>query len=196
MNIPIPNAPLAELHRKLEAKAGGSHAPDVRYRLLDTPLGQLLLASTERGLVRIAFEREGTDIVLQSLSEKISPRILQTPGQLDPAAYWLDAYFSGRHPQEALPLDLRLAQGYRLEVLRHLRDVAYGQRISYQHLAAETSSPRAVRAVGSACATNPLPLAIPCHRVVKSDGGLGAYLGGADAKRRLLALETEGSLPN
>lgn len=191
----IPPAPLNLLHEQLEAKSLAQRAASVYYHTVDSPVGGLLLAATKVGVVRVAFEQEGDDAVLQSLAERISPKVLRAPKALDPAVRWLERYFLGKSTGE-LPLDLRLTGGYRAEVLSHLREVPYGQRISYAALAAQTSSPRAVRAVGTACATNPLPLLIPCHRVVRSDGALGNYLGGLDAKRRLLALEVTGSLPD
>lgn len=192
---PTDPALLARLHERLESRATATDAPDVHYRTVDSPVGTLLIAATETGVARVAFEREGEDAVLQSLADRIGPRILRTPGRLDDAARWFDAYFAGAHDPFGLPLDTRLAKGFRLEVLGRLRKVPYGQRVSYAALAAATSSPNAVRAVGTACATNPLPLVIPCHRVTRSDGSVGAYLGGPETKLRLLALESTGALP-
>ena len=190
---PTDPAMLERLHRRLEDRATGL---DVHYRTVDSPVGTLLVAATEVGLARVAFEREGEDAVLQSLADRIGPRILRTPARLDAAARWFDAYFAGAHDPFGLPLDTRLARGFRLEVLDRLRAVPYGERVSYTALAARTSSPKAVRAVGTACATNPLPLVIPCHRITRSDGTVGAYLGGPETKVRLLALESTGSLPS
>ncbi len=193
---PTPPALLERLHERLESRAVGDAAPDVHYRTVDSPVGRLLVAATEAGVARVAFEREGEEAVLQSLADRIGPRILRTPKRLDDAARWFDAYFAGAHDPFGLPLDTRLARGFRLEVLDRLRQVPYGERVSYAALAARTSSPKAVRAVGTACATNPLPLVIPCHRVTRSDGSVGAYLGGPETKVRLLALETTGALPS
>jgi methylated-DNA-[protein]-cysteine S-methyltransferase len=192
---PADPALLARLHARLEDRAVGAYAPDVHYRTVDSPVGRLLVAATEAGIARVAFEREGEEAVLQSLADRIGPRILRTPARLDEAARWFDGYFAGAHDPFGLPLDTRLAKGFRLEVLGHLRAVPYGRRVSYAALAAGTSSPKAVRAVGTACATNPLPLVIPCHRVTRSDGSVGAYLGGPETKVRLLALEATGTLP-
>jgi methylated-DNA-[protein]-cysteine S-methyltransferase len=186
---------LTRLHERLESRATGADAPDVHYRTVDSPVGRLLVAATEAGIARVAFEREDEEVVLQSLADRIGPRVLRTPKRLDDAARWFDAYFAGAHEPFGLPLDTRLARGFRLEVLAHLQEVPYGQRVSYAALAARTSSPNAVRAVGTACATNPLPLVIPCHRVTRSDGSVGAYLGGPETKARLLALESTGTLP-
>jgi len=115
--------------------------------------------------------------------------VLHAPARLAPAARQLEEYFSGHRTAFDLPLDLRLSGGFRRDVLTRLREVAYGTTASYASLAAAAGSPRAVRAVGTACATNPLPVVVPCHRVVRSDGALGGYVGGAEAKRTLLTLE-------
>ncbi|MHA7268518.1 methylated-DNA--[protein]-cysteine S-methyltransferase [Arthrobacter sp. HLT1-20] len=162
---------------------------DVAYRVVDSPVGPLLLAGTVQGLVRVAFAREDHDSVLESLATTISPRVIAAPARLDLAAREMDEYFAGRRHSFELPLDFRLASGFRREVLAHLPEIGYGHTASYAQVAALTSSPRAVRAVGTACARNPLPLVVPCHRVIRSDGSQGAYLGGVEAKALLLALE-------
>ena len=141
------------------------------------------------GVVRLAYEREDHDQVLQTLALKVSPRVLRAPGRLDEAARQLEGYFTGRRRSFDLPLDLRLAAGFRRQVLNHLRTIAYGHTESYAGVARATGRARAVRAVGSACATNPVPLLVPCHRVLRSDGTLGGYVGGLGAKQALLALE-------
>ncbi len=187
---------LEALHRRLEAAATGDDAPDVHYRHLDSAVGGLLVAATEQGVVRVAFAREGEDAVLQALADRVGPRVLRTPGRLDAAAAWLEAYLAGRRQPFPLALDTRLARGFRLSVLDRLREVPYGERVTYAQLAASADAPRAVRAVGTACATNPLPIVIPCHRVTRSDGSTGAYLGGAEVKVRLLELERTGRLPD
>ena len=180
---------LGRLHERLEARAVGEAAPDVHYRTVDSPLGPLLVAATEAGVVRVAFDREGLDAVLQSLADRLGPRVLQTPKRLDEVARELDEYFAGSRRAFDVPLDLRLARGFRLAALERLREVGYGRTVTYAALAAAAGRPAAVRATGTACATNPLPLLVPCHRVVRSDGSIGAYLGGPEAKVRLLALE-------
>jgi len=181
---------LTRLHARLERAAEDAGVLDVAYRTLDTPVGALLLAATERGLVRVAFAAEDHDAVLASIAARISPRILRAPGRLDDAARQLDEYFEGRRHAFDLPLDLSLATGFRRTVLAQLREIGYGHTASYSAVAVAAGSPRAVRAVGSACATNPLPVVVPCHRVVRSDGTIGQYLGGTDAKRALLRLES------
>lgn len=188
--LPVAPSDLRGLHDRLSAAAEGAGLLDIAYRRLDTPVGSLLLAATPAGLVRVAFATEGHDAVLQSLADRLSPRILEAPARLDDAAAQLDEYFAGRRHHFDLPLDWRLSTGFRATVLHHLAtDVAYGRTATYTALARLAGNPRAVRAVGSACATNPLPVVVPCHRVVRTDGSLGGYLGGVDAKRALLALE-------
>lgn len=178
------------LQARLAASAAGSRLLDVAYRTLDTPVGSLLLAATEQGLVRVAYAREDHDAVLQQLAVQISPRVLRAPARLDPAAREVEEYFAGRRRAFDLPLDWQLARGpFRRTVLHTLPTITYGRTCSYAALAAAAGNARAVRAVGTACATNPLPVVVPCHRVVRSDGAPGQYIGGADAKRVLLALE-------
>ena len=179
----------SRLHATLVAAAADRNLLDVAYRTVDSPFGPLLLAATEQGLVRLAYAAEGHDAVLQSLAVRISPRVLRAPGRLEPVAHELEEYFSGSRRQFTVPLDLRLARGYRRDVLRHLTGIGYGQTLTYAAVAAATEHPRAVRAVGSACATNPIPVIVPCHRVLRSDGSLGGYLGGPSVKQSLLDLE-------
>ncbi|MDT5018281.1 MAG: methylated-DNA-[protein]-cysteine S-methyltransferase [Mycobacterium sp.] len=183
------DATMARLHRKLEHDAVSDGVLDVAYRTIDTPVGTLLLASTTVGLVRVAYDIEGHDAVLTRLADVVSPRILRAPERLDAAARQIDEYFAKRRTTFDLPVDLRLTDGFRRVVVEHLRDIAYGDRESYAAVAAAVGSPKAVRAVGTACARNPLPVVIPCHRVVRSDGSTGQYAGGAPAKSALLNLE-------
>jgi methylated-DNA-[protein]-cysteine S-methyltransferase len=168
---------------------------DVSHRTVDSPVGTLLLAATARGLVTVAYPVQDHEAVLGRLAARISPRVLPAGNRLDAAARELEEYFAGRRRSFDLPVDLQLARGFRHTVLQHLRDVGYGRTTSYAGLAAASGSPAAVRAVGSACATNPLPIVIPCHRVVRSDGSMGRYVGGEDAKATLLALETHEETP-
>jgi methylated-DNA-[protein]-cysteine S-methyltransferase len=184
------DASLERLHARLAAAASASDNLDVAYRTVDSPLGSLLLAATTAGLLRVAYATEGHDVVLAAIAERVSPRVLHAPARLDPAARAIDDYFAGRSHRFALPLDLALSRGFRREVLTALRSIDYGTTASYATVAAATGRPAAVRAVGTACATNPLPIVIPCHRVVRSDGSIGAYLGGTAAKEALLSLES------
>jgi methylated-DNA-[protein]-cysteine S-methyltransferase len=180
---------LASLRARLSAAAQADGILDLAYRVIDSPLGPLLLAATEAGLVRVAFSSEDHEAVLQSLSDRISPRILNDPSRLEVATRELDDYFAGRRRAFDVPLDWQLSAGFRSTVLQHLPEIGYGRTATYAAVAQLAGSPKAVRAVGSACANNPLPLVVPCHRVVRSDGSMGDYLGGVEAKRMLLALE-------
>jgi len=183
-------ATLDRLHARLIDAADAAGDLDVAYRTLETPLGTLLLAATPAGLVRVAFASEDHDAVLGALADRVSPRVLRAPRRLDTVAHELDAYFGRRRRSFDVPLDLQLAHGFRRDVLGQLRRISYGTTASYATVAAAAGKPRAVRAVGTACATNPLPIVVPCHRVVRSDGALGGYLGGVAAKQALLALES------
>lgn len=184
-----PSDHLADLHRRLEGDTDAEGVLDVAYTTLDTPVGALLLAATETGLVRIAFEREGFDGVLETLASKLSPRILRSRQRLDPVVREIEEYFAGHRTHFDLPLDYSLSSGFRQVVQRHLSTIGYGQTQSYKDVARSVGNPGAVRAVGSACATNPIPVVVPCHRVLRTDGSLGGYLGGLEAKSTLLALE-------
>ena len=180
---------LEHLRDRLARQAQAEGLVDIAYRTVDSPVGSLLLAATEAGLLKVAFEVQDHDAVLSTLAEKVSPRILRVPARLDPVTRQLDEYFAGTRHAFDLPLDWRLAAGFRRSVLDHLTRIGYGRTESYAEVAAGAGSPRAVRAVGTACATNPLVIVVPCHRVVRSDGSAGGYAGGAAAKATLLALE-------
>jgi methylated-DNA-[protein]-cysteine S-methyltransferase len=187
---PVDDDDIARLHARLAAAADRDDVLDVAYRTLDSPVGALLIASTPAGLVRVAFSSEGHDTVLQYLSERISSRLLHAPARLDTVARQLDEYFSGRRHKFDVALDWQLSKGFRRVVLGHLAvDVDYGTTASYGTLARLAGSPKAVRAVGTTCATNPIPVVVPCHRVVRADGRLGGYRGGEAARRTLLDLE-------
>ena len=180
---------LARLHTELEQAAQRDRLLDVAYTTLDTPVGTLLLAATDRGLVRVAYDREDHDAVLEALSKRLSPRILRAPRRLNDASHQVEDYFAGRRTRFELPLDLALSSGFRQQVQRYLPSIAYGHTQSYAEVARIVGNPTAVRAVGSACATNPLPVIVPCHRVLRTDGTLGGYIGGLEAKAALLELE-------
>lgn len=184
---------LAELHARLEDAAALAEVLDIAYTTIDTPVGSLLLAATPQGLVRVAFEREGHDLVLDTLAAKISPRILHAPKRLDATAREIDEYFAGRRTGFDLPLDFSLSSGFRQLVQKHLTQITYGSTQSYKDVAQIVGNPNAVRAVGTACATNPLPVVVPCHRVLRADGALGGYIGGLAAKTTLLTLEKAAS---
>jgi methylated-DNA-[protein]-cysteine S-methyltransferase len=177
------------LRAALTTKAAEAGVLDVAYRTVDSPLGPLLVAGTPIGLVRIAFAVEGHDDVLARLAAEVSPRILVAPERLDDVARQLDDYFARRRRRFELPIDLRLARGFRRTVLEHLPEIPYGSTASYAAVAGASGKPTAVRAAASACSHNPLPLVVPCHRVVRSDGSIGNYLAGTPAKQALLDLE-------
>ena len=181
---------LTRLHHRLAAAAERDGVLDVAYRAIDSPVGPLLLAATEAGLVRVAFASEDHDAVLQSLADRISPRVLRAPGRLEAPARELGEYFDGQRRDFDLPLDWRLSAGFRRAVLNRLPDIGYGHTASYAAVAQLAGNPKAVRAAASACASNPLPVVVPCHRVIYSDGRIGRYRGGPDAKRTLLTLES------
>jgi methylated-DNA-[protein]-cysteine S-methyltransferase len=189
LSAPVDDDTLNRLHRQLAQQANDADLLDVAYTTVDSPFGSLLLAATQKGLVRVAFPNEDHDVVLATLAEKLSPRILRAPDRLERAARQLDEYFAKRRRTFDLPLDRSLSHGFRHLVQSRLTDIAYGQTRSYQQVAELVGNPNAVRAVGSACATNPLPVVVPCHRVVRADGSLGGYVGGAQAKSALLQLE-------
>jgi methylated-DNA-[protein]-cysteine S-methyltransferase len=180
---------LERLHRGLEDSADRAGLLDVAYTSVDTPVGPLLLAASNIGLVRIAFENEDHDRVLELLATKLSPRILRAPGRLAEAARQLDQYFAGARTGFDLALDLSLSGGFRQTVQRYLPQIDYGQTRTYAQVAKLVGNPKAVRAVATACATNPLPVVVPCHRVLRTDGTLGGYRGGLAAKSTLLELE-------
>ena len=180
---------LYRLRQRLALAADREHLLDVAYRVVDSPVGSLLLAATEVGLVRVAYAGQDHDAVLQALADEISPRVLVAPGRLERVARQLEEYFAGHRRAFDVPLDWRLSRGFRSVVLHRLPDIGYGRTASYRTVAELAGNPKAVRAVGSACATNPLPVVVPCHRVVRSDGTLGGYAGGPVAKRALLELE-------
>jgi len=178
------------LHARLGEEAEQTGLLDIAYRTVDSPIGSLLLAATPAGLVRVAFDHEGYDAVLAHLAAAISPRVLRAPRRLDGAASQLEEYFSGLRRVFDLPIDLQLARGFRRSVLAHLQAIPYGATESYAGVARASGNPTAVRAAASACSHNPVPVVIPCHRVVRTDGAVGGYRGGVGAKRTLLALES------
>jgi methylated-DNA-[protein]-cysteine S-methyltransferase len=179
------------LHARLVAAATDSGLLDVAYRTIDSPVGALLLAATDEGVVRVAVDCENHDDVLAALADRVSPRILRAPARLDNVAHQLDEYFAGRRAAFDVALDFRLSAGFRRTVLEQLRRIGYGKTASYAEVAARAGNPKAVRAVGTACALNPLPLVVPCHRGGRSVGAAGNYRGGAQAKLALLALEAQ-----
>jgi len=162
---------------------------DVAYTTTDSPFGPLLLASTPRGLVRVGLPNQDADQLLADLATRVSPRVLEAPVQLDLARRQLDLYFEGKLTEFDLPLDWRLSRDFRRRVLRSIARIPYGQTRSYTQMAKSAGNERAVRAAGSACGSNPIPLVVPCHRVLRTGGALGGYGGGLPMKEGLLRLE-------
>jgi methylated-DNA-[protein]-cysteine S-methyltransferase len=188
--IALPGDTWEQLQARLVERAQRDGLLDVAYARVDSPLGRLLVAATAAGIVRLAYENEAADAVLDELAVRVSPRLLEAPARLDGARRQLEQYFSGERTRFDLPLDWALSGGFRRRVLEATVGIHYGATATYRTVATRAGSPRAVRAAGSALATNPIPLLVPCHRVVRSDGGLGGYRGGLGRKAELLRLET------
>ncbi|HET6775200.1 MAG TPA: methylated-DNA--[protein]-cysteine S-methyltransferase [Acidimicrobiales bacterium] len=169
------------------ARADADDLVDVAWTVEDTPIGPLALAATPVGLVRVGFGHE--DEMLDELASHVSPRVVRLPARLDAVRRQLDEYFAGRRHHFEVPLDRRLSHGYRLAVLEELSRVPFGQTVSYKDLAERTGKPNASRAVGTAMATNPIPIVVPCHRVLRTGGALGGYGGGLETKVWLLRHE-------
>jgi methylated-DNA-[protein]-cysteine S-methyltransferase len=177
----------------LGRRASQSGLLDVAYAAVDSPLGDLTVFVTPRGLVRLAYEGEAIDATLQELAERVSPRILHAPERTDNARRELEAYFAGRLHAFTQPVDWSLIRGFAAEVLHATARIPFGSVSTYGRMAIEAGSPRAARAAGNALGSNPIPIVVPCHRVLHADGGLGGYSGGLHRKRFLLQLE--GTLP-
>jgi methylated-DNA-[protein]-cysteine S-methyltransferase len=179
-----------DLNAWLAERANGEDLLDVAYAPLDTPLGVATVAATERGLLRVMLPNEDRDQGLERIASEVSPRILEAPGRVDRARRELDQYFAGRRRDFDLEVDLRLLHGefYR-RVLGALGGVGFGQTLTYGEIAALAGNPRAHRAAGTAVGSNPVPIVVPCHRVIRSGGELGNYGGGPEMKRFLLELE-------
>jgi len=174
---------------RLRARAAEDGLLDVAYTSTDSPFGPLLLAKTRRGLVRVGLPNQDADELLVDLADRVSPRVLEAPVELDEVRRELDLYFEGQLDHFDLPLDWRLSDGFRKRVLRAINRIPYGQTRSYTEMARSAGNERAVRAAGSACGSNPIPLVVPCHRVLRTGGALGGYGGGLPMKQGLLELE-------
>lgn len=189
-NGDTPDPHVREVDDLVAAALAGAEAEglvDVAWVVEDTPIGPLTLAATPTGLVSIGFGRE--DDMLPGLAARISPRVVHLPARFDEVRRELDEYFAGRRRHFDVALDRRLSHGYRLAVLTELSTVPFGETVSYRDLAERTGKPGASRAVGSAMATNPIPIVVPCHRVLRTGGALGGYGGGLDTKVWLLRHE-------
>lgn len=167
--------------------AAGAGLLDIAYAEVDSPLGPLVVASTPRGLVRLSYSDE--EDVLEDLAARVSPRILEAPAKLEGVRRELDEYFDGRRRRFEMDLDWTLTSGFVRRVLKATARIPFGALSSYRDVATKAGNLRAVRAAGNALGRNPIPIVVPCHRVVRTGGGLGGYTGGLDRKRFLLALE-------
>jgi methylated-DNA-[protein]-cysteine S-methyltransferase len=176
----------------IDAAATAAGLLDVAYATLDSPVGTLLLASTPQGLVRVAYLDAGEheDQVLEQLAARISPRVLSAPRRLDEPRRELDEYFACARSRFEIPLDWQLTHGFGRRVLESTARIPFGSVSTYKQVAAEAGSPRGSRAAGNALGANPLPIIVPCHRVLHSGGGLGGYTGGVERKRLLLGIES------
>jgi methylated-DNA-[protein]-cysteine S-methyltransferase len=182
-----PDSPLPDI----AAAAAAANLIDVAYATFDSPVGRLLLASTPRGLVRLSYldAADDEDLALEQLAARLSPRILDAPARLDDPRRELEQYFAGERQRFDVPLDWALTRGFGRRVLEATAQVPFGASTTYQRVATEAGSPRAYRAAGNALGANPIPIIVPCHRVLHATGGLGGYTGGLDRKRLLLGIE-------
>lgn len=174
---------------RLRERAAAEGLLDVAYTETDSPFGRLLLATTPRGLVRVGLPNQDPEELLEELATKVSPRVLEATAPLEEARRELDRYFAGQLEDFDLPLDWSLTGGFQAKVQRQINRIPYGQTRTYTEMARRAGNERAVRAAGTACGRNPLPVVVPCHRVLRSSGGLGGYGGGLPMKKALLALE-------
>ena len=179
----------AQAAARLTRRMAGEGLADISYTLTDSPFGRLRLAATRRGLVRLAFPEQDLDGMLEGLAHGISPRIVEAEAPLDGVRRELEEYFSGRRQSFGVPLDWSLIGGFHRRVLRGTSEIPFGGVQSYAEVAADAGSPRGSRAAGNALGANPIPILIPCHRVLRSGGSLGGYGGGTERKRWLLQLE-------
>lgn len=191
--LPPATLDVERLRSELAHRAGDEGVLDVAYGIADSPLGPLTVIVTDRGLVRLSYAHEAIDEQLDEIAARISPRVLASPERTDRVRRQLDEYFSGDRRRFDVPIDWRLVRGFAGQVLRATARIPFGSVSSYREVAAEAGSPNAYRAAGNALGSNPVPIVVPCHRVLHAGGGLGGYTGGLERKRYLLGLE--GVLP-
>jgi methylated-DNA-[protein]-cysteine S-methyltransferase len=188
--LQLPPDASSEAAARLAARAHEEGLLDVAYTVEDSPLGPLLLASTGRGLVELGYEADKElDFMLERLATKVSPRVLEAPARLDPVRRELEEYFEGKRLDFDIPLDWSLTKGFTRRVLRATAKVPYGQVSTYRQVATKAGNERAVRAAGNALGANPIPIVVPCHRILRTGGSLGGYGGGVPRKEFLLRLE-------
>ena len=195
-SLPPGDAGAAAAAGKLVARAEDEGLLEVAYGAVESPFGELLAAVTPRGLLRLSYDPSRNDAVLEQIAAKVSPRILEAPERLDPVRRQLDEYFEGQRQKFDLKLDWRLTRGFFQKILRETARVRFGKLATYKQMAEAAGSPRAVRAAGNALGSNPIPIVVPCHRIVRTGGKLGGYggqlgpyIGGPGVKQRLLELE-------
>jgi methylated-DNA-[protein]-cysteine S-methyltransferase len=179
----------AEAAAALAEEAARAGLLDVAFATTPSPFGDLLIATTRRGLIRLAYPNEPVDDVLAELSGSVSPRVLEAPGRLDEIRRELEEYFEGGRERFDLRVDLSLTRGFTTKVLRATARIPFGKVSTYREVAGRAGSPRGSRAAGNALGSNPIPIVVPCHRVLQTGGGLGGYTGGVERKRFLLSLE-------
>ena len=183
LDLPGDGPPIAE-------RAAEEGLLDVAYTSVDSPLGPLVVAATQKGLVRVSYtEFRGEDEVLEEIARRVSPRVLEAPARLDGVRRELDEYFDGRRERFETPVDWSHLAGFTREVLRATAAIPFGDVSTYAGVAEAAGSPRAVRAAGNALGANPMPVVVPCHRVLRTGGALGGYTGGLERKEFLLRLE-------
>ena len=185
----LPNEGAAEAAERFAARAAEEGLLDVAYALVESPLGVLLAARTKRGLVELAYGGEEPDPMLEDLSTKLSPRVLEAPAKLDDVRRQLEEYFEGKRTQFELPLDWSLSRGFTQRILQATAKVPFGELATYRDVAAKAGNIRAVRAAGNALGSNHMPIVVPCHRIIRTGGALGGYTGGIERKEYLLKLE-------
>ena len=183
--------PTPDVLRRLTERAAAEDLLDVAYARVDSPLGYLVAAVTRRGVVRLAYEQfnGGLDAVVEDLSARVSPRVLEAPARLDDLRRQLEEYFAGRREAFDVPVDLSLTRGFGRRILEATAAIPFGSTGTYRSVATAAGSAGAVRAAGNALGANPVPIVVPCHRVLRTGGGLGGYTGGVEKKQHLLALE-------
>jgi methylated-DNA-[protein]-cysteine S-methyltransferase len=178
-----------ELAASLEEVARARGLVDVAYSFVDSPFGELLIAVTKQGLVRVKYPNHDFDEALEELAAKVSPRVLESPRSTDRIRRQLEEYFAGERRSFTVGVDLSLVHGFTRKVLEQTARIPFGAVSTYRDVATGAGSPRAVRAAGNALGSNPIPIVVPCHRVVRTGGGLGGYTGGLERKVKLLQLE-------
>lgn len=188
---PVEDGAAAAAAARFAARAADSGAVDVTYAQIDSPVGRLVAAATPTGLAQLSYEdfRGGLDAVLDGLARKLSPRIVAAPRRLDPVKRQLDEYFAGRRTAFDVPLDWSLSRDFARRILQATVQIPFGATATYGEMAAAAGSPQASRAAGRALGSNPIPIIVPCHRVVGASGRLTGYTGGIERKVALLAVE-------